>query len=107
MRDNLHLLLITDDWVFLNNQIQTLVMKGIKTVTLPTVYDSNSIIPFLLMNDHSVLIVNKPKPDVLQMLKLIMRTGTVRLKNDSKPIKINVTIWVIIDIHPWLEKLAQ
>ena len=74
-RENLHLLLITDDMSFINSQIQLLRKRGIKAVHLPSIYDMQNILPFLLINDHSILIIKNPRKDVLGMLKQIIRTG--------------------------------
>ena len=56
--------------------------------------------PFLLINDHSILIIRNPKKDLLPMLKAIIRTGTF-----SKQ-RVNLTIWVIIDVTLYLDKLV-
>ena len=99
-RENLHLLLITDDMSFINSQIQLLRKRGIKAVHLPSIYDMQNILPFLLINDHSILIIKNPRKDVLGMLKQIIRTGQFNKQ------KVNLTVWVIIDVTIWLDKLV-
>lgn len=37
------------------------------------------------------------------MLKLLMKKGILFYKK-SQPIKVNITLWIIIDIHPFIEK---
>ena len=36
--------------------INSLRKKGVKIVDLPTFYDAKTIIPFLLLNDHCILL---------------------------------------------------
>ena len=83
--------------------VSTLRRKGVKIVDFPTIYDAQSIIPFLLVNDHSILIVRNPKPDILPMLKLIMRKGVIFFKQ-KQPIQVNITIWLMIDCIPYIEQ---
>ena len=74
-RENLHMLLMVDDLVFVEHQISSLGKKGVKMVTLPTIYDAKNILPFLLINDHSILVVKNPKKDIIPLLKSIILTG--------------------------------
>ena len=54
-----------------------------------------------MINDHSILVVRNPKKDLLNMLKLIIRTGSYGKQ------KVNMTIWVIIDSTLHLDKVIQ
>lgn len=78
--------------------------KDVKIVNFPTQYDASSIIPFLLVNDHSIIVVRNPKKDVLPLLKLIMRKGIIFFKQNNQPIKVNLTLWIFIDVLPYIEK---
>ena len=49
--------------------------KGVKIVTLPTIYSAADLVPFLLINDHSILVIKNPKKDVIPLLKSIIRSG--------------------------------
>ena len=111
-KENLNVLAFHDDSSFINFTVKTLRKKGVKIVELPRHYDLPSLIPFLLLNDHSVLLVNNPKKELLPLLKSIIRTGVIWYKPPggaiaARPIKINLTIWIFFDIVPWLEKLAK
>ena len=64
-------------------------------------YDISILMPFLLINDHSILIVKNPRKDILGILKQIIRSGQYNKQ------KINLTIWVIIDITIWLDKMVN
>lgn len=74
-RENLHLLAIVDDMSYIDHQINVLKSRGVKTVTLPALCDQTNLLPFLLINDHSILLIKNPKKDLLPMLKAIIRTG--------------------------------
>ena len=50
--------------------------RGVSIVELPTIYDEKHLLPFLLINDHSILLVRNPKKDLLNMLKQVVRTGS-------------------------------
>lgn len=111
-KENLNVFVFHDDSSYINFTINTLRKKGVKIVDLPRHYDVPSLIPFLLLNDHSVLLVTNPKKDILQLLKSIIRTGVIWYKPPggsvaARPIKINLTIWIFVDVIPWLEKLAK
>ena len=100
-RENLHLLMITDDMSFINAQINILKQRGVKIANFPSMYDISILMPFLLINDHSILIVKNPRKDILGILKQIIRSGQYNKQ------KINLTIWVIIDITIWLDKMVN
>ena len=68
---------------------------------MPSIYDLQNILPFLLINDHSILIIKHPRKDVLGMLKQIIRTGQFNKQ------KMNLTVWVVIDVTIWLDKLVS
>jgi hypothetical protein len=74
-------MLMYDDATYLNFLIQTLRGKGVRIVDFPTIYDHSSVIPFLLVNDHSIIVVRNPKKDILALLKLIMRRGCIFFKH--------------------------
>jgi hypothetical protein len=61
------------------------------------------IIPFFLINDHSIVVLRNPRKDILGLVKSLIARGILYMKNDQ-PIKVNITLWVIIDILPLLEK---
>ncbi len=75
--------------------------KGVKIVNFPTIYDHASIIPFLLSNDHSIIVFRNPKKELLPMLRMIIRRGSIKYK---EPITVNLTIWVLIDVLSYIEK---
>ena len=79
-RENINLLYLFDDEVYLDFLIKTLRGKGVKIVDFPTIHDQATVIPFLLVNDHSIVIVRNPKKDILPLLKMIMRKGTIFFK---------------------------
>ena len=112
-KDNLHLLCFHDDSSYINFTLTSLKKKGVNLTLFPQNYDLNSIIPFLLLNDHSILVVKNPKADVLPLLKNIMRHGIIWYKPPGtqgvnlKPIIVNLTVWVFFDILPWLGKFQK
>jgi hypothetical protein len=71
----------------------------------------------LLLNDHSILLVKNPKKDIMPLLKSIIKYGVVWYKPagaggsgqspNAKPIRVNFTIWIFIDILPWLKDLNK
>ena len=75
-RQNLHLLAIVDDFSYVDHQVNVLKSRGVKTVNLPSMSDLTNLLPFLLINDHSIVIVKNPKKDLLPVLKSIIRTGS-------------------------------
>ena len=79
-KDYMNILIFHDDSSFMNFTEQSLKKKGIKIVSFPTTYDLQSIVPFLLLNDHSILLVRNPKKDVLPLLKSIIRYGVIWYK---------------------------
>ena len=46
------------------------------------------------------LVIKNPKKDLMPMLKAIIRTGTFKKQ------RVNLTIWVIIDVTLYLDKLV-
>jgi len=82
----------------MNFTMQTLKNKGVRVVEFPTLYEASSVIPFLLVNDHSIIVVRNPKKDVLNLLKLIIRKGFIFFKQQKQPIRINVTLWILLDM---------
>lgn len=83
--------------------MKLLARKGVKIVTMPTIFDINSVIAFLLINDHSIIVVKNPKKEIFSMLKLIIKKGFLFFKH-NQPIKVNLTLWVLIEILPLVEK---
>ena len=85
--------------------------KGVKIVDLPSMYDAKTVVPFLLLNDHSILVVRNPSKDILPVLINVMRHGIVWYKSDGaslpKPIRVNITVWVFVDVLAWSEKLVK
>jgi len=100
-RENLNVLLMYDDAVYVDFLIQSMRAKGVRIVNFPTISDHASIIPFLLSNDHSIVVFRNPKKELLPMLKMIIRRGAVKYK---EPINVNLTIWVLIDVLTYIEK---
>lgn len=106
-----------DDASFFERLVKQMTLKGVKIVSLPSSgaqLDAHTIVPFLLLNDHSIILVRNPKKDVMQTLKQIIRTGCVYFKEPgstgtafSKPISLSVTIWVFVDITGHLPTLNQ
>ena len=88
-----------------------------KIVTLPSnngQFDAYTLVPFLLLNDHSIILVRNPKKEVMQILKQIIRSGSVHFKEPgsasagiSKPIALSVTIWILVDVTGYLPSLTQ
>ena len=87
--------------------MKTLKSKGVKIVDFPVIHDPSTVIPFLLVNDHSIVVVRNPRKDVLPLLKLIMRKGFIYFKQQNQPIQVNITIWVLVDVLPYVEKGAK
>lgn len=102
--DNMNLLIISDDFVFFNFLINSLRKKGMKIVDFPTFVDSSSIVPFILLNEHSILVVRNPSNEILAILKQIIKNKTVQFSQGKKSIKVNNTIWILIDPIPLIEK---
>ncbi len=100
-RDNLNVLLMYDDAVYVDFLIQSMKAKGVRIVNFPTISDHASIIPFLLSNDHSIVVFRNPKRELLPLLKMIIRRGTVKYR---EPINVNLTIWILIDVLTYVEK---
>ena len=69
-------------------------------MNLPSMNDQANLKPFLLVNDHSILVIKNPKKDLLPMLKSIIRTGSFMKQ------RVNLTLWVVIDITFYLDKLV-
>lgn len=59
-RENLHLLLISDDLGMINFQIHSLRRKGVNILDLPTTYSVEQLLTFLQINDHSIIVVRQP-----------------------------------------------
>ena len=93
-----------DDAVYVDFLIQSMRAKGVRIVNFPTISDHTSIIPFLLSNDHSIVVLRNPKKELLPMLKMIIRRGAVKYK---EPINVNLTIWVLIDVLTYIEKRVK
>lgn len=97
------MLLLYDDHTYIKHLTDCLKKKGVKVVDFPSIYDKTSLIPFLLVNDHSIIVVRNPKKDVMDLLKLIIRKGFIFFKQ-KQPIKVNITFWVMVDVAPFIEK---
>eukprot|EP00347_Sterkiella_histriomuscorum_P018336 403345893 len=104
-RENINLLFVNDDSEHFNSLTSTLKCKGVKVVEFPSTYDAQTTIPFLLMNDHSIIVFKNPKKDILNLLKLIMRKGVIFFKQQNQPIRVNLTIWVFLDAIQLLDKI--
>jgi len=100
-RDNLNVLLMYDDAVYVEFLVQSMKGKGVRIVNFPTISDHASIIPFLLANDHSIVVFRNPKKELLSMIKMIIRRGNIKYR---EPINVNLTIWVLIDVLTYVEK---
>jgi hypothetical protein len=57
--------------------------KGVKIIDFPSNYDLKSIIPFILLNDHSILLVKNPNKDVIPLFKSIVKTGLLWYKSPT------------------------
>ena len=79
-------MVITDDPNLIVSQAASLQKKGVKITSLPTHYDVKFLLPFFLLNDHSILVVLFGK-----------------FNNQT----LNLTIWVLIDLAIWLDKLVK
>jgi hypothetical protein len=72
--------MLYDDAMYMNYMINTLRTKGVRIVDFPSIYEPGTLIPFLLVNDHSIIVVRNPKKDILNLLKLIMKKGFIFFK---------------------------
>ena len=109
-QEYLNLMIFHDDSSFVNFTTKSLVKKGVKIVDFPQYYDIQTVVPFLLLNDHSIILVRNPKKDIFPILKSIMRNGVIIYKptgEQPRAMKVNITIWVFFDIQPWLVKLTK
>jgi len=106
-RENVNLLYLYDDSVYLDFLMRTLKGKGVKIVDFPALYDLATVVPFLLVNDHSILVVRNPKKDILPLLKQIMRRGTIFFKQQHQPIQVNISLWILVDVLPYVDKGAK
>lgn len=106
-RENVNLLYLYDDSVYLDFLMRTLRAKGVKIVDFPALYDLATVVPFLLVNDHSIVVVRNPKKDVLPLLKQVMRRGTIYFKQQNQPIQVNITLWILVDVLPYVDKGAK
>jgi hypothetical protein len=109
-KSNLNLLVIHDDSAFHTKySLASLRKKGVKIVDMPSMFDAKTVVPFLLLNDHSIVVVRNPSKDILPILMNIMRHGIVWYKSEDtpKPIRVNITVWVFVDILAWSEKLVK
>mmetsp|Transcript_37983 Transcript_37983/g.49896 ORF Transcript_37983/g.49896 Transcript_37983/m.49896 type:complete len:121 (+) Transcript_37983:213-575(+) len=86
---------------YLESQVNILKTRGVKVVTLPSMVDQANLLPFLLINDHSIVIIKNPKRDLLPLLKAVIRTGTFQKQ------RVNLTLWVVIDLTLYLDKLVS
>ena len=68
-RQNMHMMVVTDDIGIVDHQIQTLRSRGVRIVQLPATYDTNNLLPFLLINDHSILVIRHPRKNVESIVK--------------------------------------
>lgn len=93
------MLVATDDMGLIDHQISVLRSRGVRIVSLPVVYDAANLLPFLLINDHSILVIRHPRKDVTTLLKQLIGNGKYQGQT------LNLTIWVIIDITDWFDKL--
>ena len=60
---------MTEDMGIIDRKINTLKLKGVKVVNVPSnVYDMPSLLPFLLINDHSVLVLRDPRKELVPLL---------------------------------------
>ena len=106
-RNRLHMFVIHDDSAYQDYLLNTIRAKALKIVDLPSLYDSTSLVPFLLLNDHCILRVRNPKKDLLPILKSIIRHGIIFYKpaaGQPRPLHVNITVWVFYDIVPLLDK---
>ena len=77
LRENVHLLVVLDDVNYISFLTRILKRKGTKIVEFPSIYEISSIIPFLLINDHSIILLKNPKKDILNILKLVIKKGII------------------------------
>lgn len=94
-------MVITDDPNLIVSQAASLQKKGVKITSLPTHYDVKFLLPFFLLNDHSILVVRNPAKELAPILKEIILFG--KFNNQT----LNLTIWVLIDLAIWLDKLVK
>jgi hypothetical protein len=69
-------------------------------VDFPSHYSQEQVLPFLQVNDHSIIVLRQPKKDVHSTIKAICHSGVWRQQT------LNVTLWVIIDLSYKLDKLC-
>ena len=93
---------MTDDTGVINLHISTLRDKGVKIVELPQgLHDNQSLAPFLMLNDHGVLVIRNPKKETVPLITQIIKKGSFGANT-----KVNLTVWVIVDVTRWLDKLV-
>ena len=81
-KSNLNLLVIHDDSAFHTKySLASFGKKGVKIVDMPSMFDAKTVVPFLLLNDHSIVVVRNPSKDILPILMNIMRHGIVWYKS--------------------------
>ena len=59
------MLVVTDDIGIVDDHINTLRTRGVRISQLPATYDSTNLLPFLLINDHSILVIRHPRKDCI------------------------------------------
>ena len=71
--------MIHDDPSYFDLLVKKMRRRGVKITDFPTgqgITDAQTLVPFLLLNDHSILLVRNPKKEVVKILQQIVRTGT-------------------------------
>jgi len=97
---------VLDDMSAFDHTIKTLKERGAAIVELPTMSDIETLLPFLIKNDNGILIVKNPPKSMHSILKQLLKTSSIRYKNQK--LTFSITIWMVLDSGFYLEtKLKQ
>lgn len=102
----LHSFFILDDVSAFDHQVDILKERGASIFSLPSLSDMDTVLPFLIKHDYSILIAKNPSKSQLNILKQLLRSSSISYKKQK--ISFPITIWVMVDSVLFLEtKLKQ
>ena len=78
----INLLLVSDDCVYFNHLLSTLKRRGISIVDFPVIYDDATAVPFLMANDHSIIVFRNPSPAMAKIIRGVLNTGKISFKGN-------------------------
>jgi len=56
-----------------------------------------------MLNDHGILLIRNPKKETVPLITQLIKKGSFTVNKAET--KVNLTLWVIIDVTRWLDKL--